>query len=629
MRAFIFNSGLGSRLGELTAERPKCLVRLGSGETILHRQLRVLSACGVRDFVITTGPFAALVEAEARAFEARGCRFAFVGNERYAETNYLYSFWLARDELRGGDVLMLHGDLVFDAAYVRAMLDAPAGSWGAVNPSLPQPEKDFKARVVDGEIREVGVGIFDADCVASQGFYRLSAAALATWLDEVGRFVERGETGVYAENAANAVFADMHVRALSYEGHFVEEVDTPEDLTRVSAGIELADAEAQPAFVAAEGGALELAAGAFPWAGPAGAGVAPGTLAGLLAALGCERPLVVCDPFFAGRLDSLLGGALAGCSRFSGYAPNPTYEQVVAGVDAYRREGCDGLVSLGGGSAIDVAKCVGLWAGLPGDGRDERFADLPAGPAYVPHLAIPTTAGTGSEATHFAVVYVDGEKRSVAHPTLLPDAALLVPGLLAGLPAYQRAATMLDALCQAVESSWSRRSSATSRAHAARAIPALVASASAYLAGDASVARAVALAADEAGRAINQTTTTAPHAMSYKLTSRFGLAHGHAVALCMGPVWARLLSTAQGPTRERLAEVDALMTGQPGAPWGSGIDVFRRILAETRLAAPDNVGEEDLELLAASVNAQRLSNHPETLTPSDLRALYAEALRAN
>lgn len=128
---------------------------------------------------------------------------------------------------------MLHGDLVFDAAYVKALLGAPEGSYGSVAPTLPVPEKDFSADVVEGEVRKVGVGIEGNNLSAFQAMYRLSPEAMGIWLDEVERFEARGETGVYAENAANEVFDCMHVRAFSYEGHLLEEVDTPEDLARV------------------------------------------------------------------------------------------------------------------------------------------------------------------------------------------------------------------------------------------------------------------------------------------------------------------------------------------------------------------------------------------------------------
>lgn len=238
MKALIFNSGTGSRLGGLTSNSPKSMVRLlSTGETILYRQLRILHDCGIRDFVITTGPQPEQVMDVASHFVARGCNVAFVPNPIYAETNYIYSMHRAADYLRESDFLLLHGDLVFDAAYAQALIDSPHASAGSVNAALPLPEKDFKARVVDGQVREVSVNIFDEDCVAFQPFYKLSQEALGIWLAHVAAFCEAGDTKVYAENAANEVFEQMGVVAFSYEGHCVEEIDNTDDLIRVSAQI--------------------------------------------------------------------------------------------------------------------------------------------------------------------------------------------------------------------------------------------------------------------------------------------------------------------------------------------------------------------------------------------------------
>ena len=613
MKAIIFNSGLGSRLGELTADRPKCLVRLGNGETILHRQLRVLSSCGVRDFVITTGPFPELVEAEARTFEDRGCTFAFVRNDVYDQTNYLWSMWLARNQIAGRELLLLHGDLVFDAAYVSGLLALPAGSYGSVDPALPLPEKDFKARIVDGEVREVGVNTWGEGCVAFQALYRLSPAAVDTWLAAVGEFAARGETGVYAENAANTVFGLMHVAAHPYTGHVVEEIDTPEDLARVSALIEARDYADQPV--------LELRDGRLaPVMGACPAGV--DDLSVLLASLRAHRPLVVADAFVG---EDLLDHLLDGCAHetFRGFAANPTYEQVLDAVRLFRERGCDSLVSVGGGSAIDVAKCVKLFAPMAGDGLSPRFVDLPRSYSPLPHVAVPTTAGTGSESTHFAVLYVDGVKNSITQPCLQPDAAVLDASLLASLPPYQRRATLLDALAQAVESHWSRRSDDASRAYSSEAIPAIMANAPAYLDGDADAAREVMRAANLAGKAINLTTTTAAHAMSYKLTSLYGAAHGHAVALCLPFCWHVLLERGDAVTQEHLAEVARLMCGRADASPADGLVCFEA-LCDVMGIAPTIAGDPaDLDLLADSVNVERLGNFPVTLGRDELWAAYA------
>ena len=469
MKALIFNSGLGSRLGELTKDRPKSLVRLGNGETIFHRQLRVLTACGIREFVVTTGPFAGLLEEEASEFVARGCDIRFVPNPIYDKTNYIYSMYCAREWLREGDFLMLHGDLVFDAAYAQMVVDSELPSLGSVNTELPLPEKDFKARVVGGEVREVSVKIFDADCVAFQPFYKLSEKAMGTWLSAIESFVAAGETGVYAENAANTVFERMGVAAHSYAGHFVEEVDTPEDLARVSAAIRLFDFEEQPVFTVA-GERVQLADG-----NPVGPLRSVGSVTDVLAAFEMSKPFIVTSSFFP-KLNIAHALDVQGVPYqvFTDFNPNPQYDDVMRALQAYLSSGCDSLLSVGGGSAIDIAKCVKqeLAIAEKSAGQELKAKVLPF--AGTPHVACPTTAGTGSESTHFAVCYVDGVKVSVANDCLQPNAALLDSSVLAGLPDYQKKCTMLDALCQAIESYWSVRSSERSRAYSAVAIPVIM-----------------------------------------------------------------------------------------------------------------------------------------------------------
>ena len=625
MKALIFNSGLGSRLGELTKDRPKAMVRLGNGETIFHRQLRILAACGVSEFVVTTGPYAEQLEEVAEEFKLKGCTFAFVRNEAYQKTNYIYSMYLAKEHLRGGSFLVLHGDLVFDAAYVKAVMESSALSVGSASPSDPLPEKDFKARVANGMIAEVSVGIFDDGCVAFQPFYKLSEKALGMWLDEVERFVERGEVGVYAENAANKVFAKMGVSALSYEGHFVEEVDTPEDLQRVSSAIRLLDFNEQPVF-AREGGALRLGRGFFP--GDVG-GIAG--VAGVLSALGATRPMVVSGRRFSGSgVEAELSAAGMDCALFSDFAPNPSYEQVLSAVALFKSAGCDSLLSVGGGSAIDVAKCVKAFAPMGGDGAGGAFAENAVPFSGIVHVAVPTTAGTGSESTHFAVCYAGGAKKSVAGDALLPDAAVLDAGLLATLPDYQRKCTLLDALCQAIESHWSARSCAESRRHSSRAIPMIVGCWEEYLSWDGSsegpgakAARSIMDAANLAGKAINVTTTTAAHAMSYGLTSLFGIPHGHAVAMCLPPMWRLLLERGDAAVLDALADVARLMGGGVSDP-ASGLAEFERVVSGMGIATAVEGSADDISRLVSSVNAQRLSNFPLVVSGNDLEEAFCE-----
>ena len=233
MRAFIFNSGRGSRLGALTAERPKALVPLAGGETLLARQLRLLGAVGVCDVVISTGYRAAQIVAASAPFTAQGMNVRFVHNPDYQTTNAIVSLDLAAPLLRGEELLMLHGDLVFDANWLEKVLSTTAPDLAAVDATPPLNEKDFKARLETGHIAAIGVDLFGDDCVNFMPFYKLSAQALDLWLDAVHAAVGRGETQIYAETAAAPVLCKMQLAPFSYAGRLLAEIDTPEDLAAV------------------------------------------------------------------------------------------------------------------------------------------------------------------------------------------------------------------------------------------------------------------------------------------------------------------------------------------------------------------------------------------------------------
>lgn len=233
MRAFIFNSGRGSRLGALTAAQPKALVPLANGETLLSRQLRLLGAAGVCDVVISTGYRAAQIMAASAPFTAQGMNVRFVHNPDYQTTNAIVSLDLAAPLLRGEELLMLHGDLVFDANWLEKVLSTTAPDLAAVDATPPLNEKDFKARIENGTIAAIGVDLCGEDCVNFMPFYKLSAQALDLWLDAVHAAIGRGETQIYAETAAAPVLCKMQLAPFSYAGRLLAEIDTPEDLAAV------------------------------------------------------------------------------------------------------------------------------------------------------------------------------------------------------------------------------------------------------------------------------------------------------------------------------------------------------------------------------------------------------------
>ena len=235
MKVLIFNSGIGKRLGDLTRNNPKSLVTLENGESIFHRQLRILSECGLKYYVITTGPFPEQIKEVCDEFE--DCHFEFIHSDKYASTNYIYSMYLARDTF-DDDFITLHGDLVFNKELVEMVLNDKHPSTCLYNPELPLPEKDFKCRLNGENLKEVSIHIFGEDCYTFQPLYKLSHDTLKKWSDKVVEFVESGNDQVYAENAMNTISDTLDIHALNYKGHYINEIDDVADLHRVSKEIE-------------------------------------------------------------------------------------------------------------------------------------------------------------------------------------------------------------------------------------------------------------------------------------------------------------------------------------------------------------------------------------------------------
>ena len=234
MKAVIFNSGLGNRMEAFTQRNHKSMARLKDGETIFHRQIRLLGAEGITEFIVTTGPFEEQLKAEAADFPH--LHFSFVRNEIYDKTNYIYSMYLAR-ELMNDDLLFFHGDLVFNRGLLHDVLACADENTATVNFTKALPEKDFKGRVRDGKVLEVSIHIFDEDCFAFQPFYKMSKATASAWIGKVVEFIHKGEDKCYAENALNEIFAALNVRAFNYENYFIDEIDNLDDHARVTAEI--------------------------------------------------------------------------------------------------------------------------------------------------------------------------------------------------------------------------------------------------------------------------------------------------------------------------------------------------------------------------------------------------------
>lgn len=326
---------------------------------------------------------------------------------------------------------------------------------------------------------------------------------------------------------------------------------------------------------------------------------------------------------------------LPGCevTQFFDFSSNPKVEDVKKGIELFCQVQPDIVIAVGGGSVIDTAKLVNFFAsnGL------EPVEYLNSAKTNIkkpkPLIAIPTTAGSGSEATRFAVLYIDKEKFSIANEFILPCVAIVDPALTMSLPKYVTATTGMDALCQAIESYWSVNSNDESKKYAKDAIELIMDNLIIAVNEASSSARlAMATAANLAGKAINITKTTAPHAISYPLTSYFGIAHGHAVALTVPAILKYNSEVTDKDVMDiRGSKYVRKILNEIMSFWGQS-DVanakemfailMKSIGLKTRLSELGVNSTEDIEtIIANGFSPDRVANNPRRITKRDLRKI--------
>lgn len=233
MKALILNSGLGTRMGVLTSEQPKCMTEITHTDTILSRQLKLIADAGIKEVVITTGYRDDVLVQYCNSLELP-LDIGFVKNPEYDQTNYIYSIYCAKEYL-DDDIILMHGDLVFENEVFDKVIESPT-SCMTVSSTLPLPQKDFKAKVVDGKVMAVGVDIF-AEAMEAQALYKLYRDDWKVWLNKISEFCEAGNRKVYAENALNELNGTANIHALDVRNLLCAEIDNPDDLAVVSAKI--------------------------------------------------------------------------------------------------------------------------------------------------------------------------------------------------------------------------------------------------------------------------------------------------------------------------------------------------------------------------------------------------------
>ena len=358
--------------------------------------------------------------------------------------------------------------------------------------------------------------------------------------------------------------------------------------------------------------------------------------------LGGTRVLLVC-----GRRSFEASGAarvlpdlerVATVTRWDAFSPNTDAEDLGRGLELLAEVEPDVVLGVGGGSAMDMAKLLCAFEGVaPGRELLEAINEGARVERRRPALVlVPTTSGSGSEATHFAVLYVGHAKHSVAGPAMRPDRVVLDPDLSASASARQRAASGIDALCQAIESRWAAAATDESREHARAGLRLTLEHLETFVVDPGPhAARGMALGSHLAGRAIDVSKTTAAHALSYGITKRHGVPHGHAVALTLGAfiedhAGAGVEDLQPGISPEEHAaaveEVLESLGASDGAEASARWDqLMERIGLEPRLPRLCGGDPAELATLAATVNVERLSNNPMRLDEDGLRRILARS----
>ena len=226
MKALILNSGIGKRLRPLTEDKPKALIVI-EDKPLLGYQLDNLIECDIGDIIITTGPFEDKIRRYVRE-KYPNIRVSYVNNPKYDTTNYIYSMWLTK-ELINDDIILLHGDLLFDKKLLDKLINEKANCV-LVNREIRAPEKDFKAVIENNRVVKIGVDFFGVNVFFSAPLYKFSKLDFLYWLDEIEKFIKKGDTKSYAEDVFNKISDKLILRPLYFGDEFCMEIDTEGDL---------------------------------------------------------------------------------------------------------------------------------------------------------------------------------------------------------------------------------------------------------------------------------------------------------------------------------------------------------------------------------------------------------------
>jgi phosphonate metabolism-associated iron-containing alcohol dehydrogenase len=366
--------------------------------------------------------------------------------------------------------------------------------------------------------------------------------------------------------------------------------------------------------------------GIYQYAMPTHVIFGPGAISHASKVAGNEdsRVLVVCSPSMrrlriADRIMDDIGHGRA--VLFDGAIPYPTPDLVDHVVEICQNGRCDVVVAVGGGSTLDLGKSVAALAPTTGRTIDYLAGDASLEAPGLPYVAVPTTAGTGSEVTPWATIWDKDARRkhSLEHQTMFPSHAIVDPELTMSLSPAMTATSGIDALTQAVEAYWSKRSQPISDLYALGAISRIMSNLEdAHKNGQPEARTAMAEGSLMSGLAFSNTKTTICHSLSYPMTALFGVSHGQAVSITLP---AFLLSNAHAIR----AKVPRLLEALGAGSIEDAASRIRALMTSVGLAVRLNdlgIGDREIEtILDQGFYADRADNNPKPVTIQDAREI--------
>ena len=315
--------------------------------------------------------------------------------------------------------------------------------------------------------------------------------------------------------------------------------------------------------------------------------------------------------------------------RFKDFTANPDYKSAETAKEIFIDNNIDSVIAIGGGSAIDVAKCM--------------IDILLREKEHIPFIVLPTTAGSGSEVTRYAVLYKNSEKLSITNEKFIPDKIIYYIDTLKTLPLYQKKSALMDALCHAVESYLSIYSNDESKDYSKEAIKIILENIDIYISENnkeneelKNCYKNMFFASNLSGKAINITRTTAGHAFAYKLTTLYNIAHGHAVLLSMKEIIKYMIDVVSD-NNVKIDNEDIIIDKRGKEYIKNTFYDLSKIFNKNSLLKMRNVlsdiynkmdfktpiaSDSDIELLSKSVNEERLKNNAIKIDNENIKKLY-------